>query len=193
MNVERIQKINNLALDLMKQGLAADRDEAIAQAEKIFSSTDNEAYTSMKETLQKVNSNTHHKQDINDNDSINQIQKAELSQSKIEEILDKNTIFLVKTIKNFQEKIDLLEKELSVVKNKINYTKLPTVRDIVSKPTEEKVVEPNKLEKNPSEVTTKENSQSTKEVKESNESHPRVGNYNDTDVSIEKFFYMGSK
>ena len=36
MDVERIQKINNLALDLMKQGLASDKDDAIAQAERIF-------------------------------------------------------------------------------------------------------------------------------------------------------------
>ena len=36
MDVERIQKINNLALDLMKQGLAPDREAAIAQDEKIF-------------------------------------------------------------------------------------------------------------------------------------------------------------
>ena len=40
MDVERIQKINKLALDLMKQGLASDRDDAVMQAEKIFKSND---------------------------------------------------------------------------------------------------------------------------------------------------------
>ena len=36
MDVELIQKINNLALDLMKQGLAQDREEAVEQAEKVY-------------------------------------------------------------------------------------------------------------------------------------------------------------
>ena len=36
MDVERIQKINNLALELMKQGLAENREDAVNQAEKIF-------------------------------------------------------------------------------------------------------------------------------------------------------------
>ena len=55
MDVERIQKINNLALDLMKQGLASDRENAIAQAEKIYRDGDSEDYNSIKETMEEVN------------------------------------------------------------------------------------------------------------------------------------------
>jgi len=181
MDVERIQKINNLALDLIKQGLATDRDEAIAQAEKIFSSTDTEAYNSMKETLQEVKSEKQPELKNNEKQANNP-QNTELSQNKIEEILEKNTKYLVKTIKDFQEKINYLEKELSIVKNKLNYTKLPTVKDIV-KPTEDVTSERSQVEM----VTT------SNEITKENNTHPRVGNYNDTDVSIEKFFYMGSK
>ena len=36
MDVEQIQKINQLALDLLRQGLATDREDAVRQAERIF-------------------------------------------------------------------------------------------------------------------------------------------------------------
>ena len=40
MDVERIQKINSLALNLMKQGLVSTRDEAVTEAEKLFKNKD---------------------------------------------------------------------------------------------------------------------------------------------------------
>ncbi len=190
MDVERIQKINNLALDLVKQGLAANRDEAIAQAEKVFSSKDSEAYNSMKETLQEVKLEKEPESRQVETDNLDsQFEEIGLPQGKIEEILEKNTRFLVKTIKDFKEKIDYLEKELSIVKNRLNYTKLPTVKDIVSKSSEEDA----NLNENPKEIVAETDTQLKTETKSSNDNHPRVGNYNDSDVSIEKFFYMGSK
>ena len=36
MDIDRIKKINKLAIDLVQQGLAVDKDDAISQAEKIF-------------------------------------------------------------------------------------------------------------------------------------------------------------
>ena len=51
MDVERIQKINKLALDLMRQGLASDRDDAVVQAEKIFRAKDGE-YSSIRDRMQ---------------------------------------------------------------------------------------------------------------------------------------------
>ena len=103
------------------------------------------------------------------------IEVADLSQDQIKTILEQNSKFLVKTIKEFQEKIGSLEQQMNQLRTQMTYNKLPTVKEVISKST----VEP-KL----GEVHT--NIDSSKD-------HPRSGNYNDTDVSIEKFFYMGSK
>ena len=54
MDVERIQKINSLALDLMKQGLATDREDAIVQAEKVFRNKDSESYSSIRDTMKEI-------------------------------------------------------------------------------------------------------------------------------------------
>ena len=55
MDVERIQRINNLALDLLKQGLAVNRDDAIAQAEIVFrGDKGTEEYNELRQTINKV-------------------------------------------------------------------------------------------------------------------------------------------
>ena len=170
MDVERIQKINNLALSLMKQGLAADRDQAVAQAEKIFPTGSTDSYNSIRQTLEQVNSEQQPAplvQEVKVEET-----RSELSQDSIRSILEKNTKFIVTQLKEFQEKIRILEKELLQVKTKLAYKNLPTVRQIVSEGV-----------KTPQEVSKTE----TKEV------HPRSGDYAEEDVSIEKFFYMGSR
>ena len=131
MDVERIQKINNLALDLMKQGLAEDRDDAIAQAEKIFSGKDSEVYSEMRETLEEI------KQDVTLVKEVAPEQTAALSEDAIKNILQQNTDFLVKTIKEFQAKMESMQKEMSALRTKMNYKELPTVKDIVKEPIKE--------------------------------------------------------
>jgi hypothetical protein len=163
MDVERIQKINNLALDLMRQGLAKDREDAIMQAEKIFSPKNSTQADSefgsirgrMVEPVQEAPRNN------------------ELSQDKIQQILAQNTQFLVKTIQNFQEKITLLENEITFLKNRPAQIVRETVQQN-STPSSQSAV-----------------SREAQQV--AGQSHPRSGNYKDGDISIEKFFYMGNK
>ncbi|MBU0460497.1 MAG: hypothetical protein KKH52_01505 [Nanoarchaeota archaeon] len=169
MDVERIQKINNLALDLMKQGLAPDREAAIQQAEQVFRNRDSDNYTEIRERMDEV------KTDFSPHTKDKEV--VDLSQNQIKDILQQNSTFLVKKIKEFQEKISSLEREISQLRTQMTYQKLPTVKEVISQ--KEEVREEPKL----GEVKT-----STPEG-----NHPRSGNYNDTDVSIEKFFYMGSK
>jgi hypothetical protein len=169
MDVERIQKVNNLALDLMRQGLASTRDDAILQAEKIFQGKETEEYSSMKETLEEI------KQDQKPQ------QQPELGQETIKNILEQNSNFLVKKIKEFQEKIELMEKEISFLKNRPVTSNQATVKEIVSN------VPP------PVEQTQQQPPAQQEQKADPTMNHPRSGNYKDTDVSIEKFFYMGSK
>jgi len=161
MDVEKIQKMNNLALDLMKQGLAENREDAFAQAEKIYQG-DSEELNSIKERMKES--------EPQDDDQP----QEELSQDKIKDILAQNTKFLVKTITEFRGKIDLLEKELKEIKSKIAYNNIPSAGEILTKETNKNL----------------DNLDHNKDVPKN---HPRYGSFADTDVSIEKFFYMGNK
>ena len=89
MDVERIQKINTLAVDLMRQGLATDREDAVMQAEKIFRNRDSEDYTSLRQTMNKVDA------EVKVASASAAGQPQNLSQNQISEILEKNTKFLV--------------------------------------------------------------------------------------------------
>ncbi|MBS3169730.1 hypothetical protein J4210_04555 [Candidatus Woesearchaeota archaeon] len=167
MDVERIQKINSLAVELMKKGLATDRENAVVQAEQIYRNTDTESYTSLRETLKEVRAEAAPKKE--------QESTVDLSQDQIKDILEKNTKFLVSTIKDFQEKMGGMEKELEALKTKLRYQSIPTAKEILVEAPQagRPMAEPGKAN-----VTMQ---------------HPRSGNYNEQDVSIEKFFYMGSK
>ncbi len=168
MNVDRIQKVNNLALDLMKQGLASDREEAIIKAEEIFKERDTEDYANIRQTMEEVKPKIVEGQKEEKNE--------ELSQETIKEILGKNTQFIIKTFREFQEKITTMEREISFMKNRMSNS-APTVKEVVSQTKEESKPE--------------QGNESSPEEKKEN--HPRSGNYKDEDVSIEKFFYMGNK
>jgi len=95
MDVDKIQKINSLALELMRQGLASDREDAVKQAEMILSKKD---YTNLKETMHEE------KEEI----------KSELGydSNRLHEIMEKNNAFIVQKIKSFQEQMDSLKKEV---------------------------------------------------------------------------------
>jgi hypothetical protein len=173
MNIEQIQKINDLALDLMKQGLAQDREEAIAQAEKIFHQGSSEEFKEMRETMQEV-------KEKRESAPVQKEAEQEMSQDQIKNILEQNSAFLVKTIKKFQEKIITLEAEMKQIRATVNYSKLPTVKDVVSQRTEVPKEKPKEI-------------QQTESSQPKGDSHPRSGNYSDADVSIEKYFYMGNK
>ena len=112
MDVERIQKVNNLALDLMKQGLAHTREDAISQAERIFSGDKGTtAYNEMRQTLGEVEA--HKKEEYSAmNPPSEPVTNSELPAYKVKEILEQNTKFIVKTFKEHSDKIEALEREI---------------------------------------------------------------------------------
>jgi hypothetical protein len=172
MDVERIQKINNLALDLMKQGLAVDRDDAISQAEKVYTGKDAEEYNSIRETLKEV------KKDNTPEPEQKVIPTENLSQDEIKNILEKNTTFIVNKFRFFQEQISNMEKEIASLKTKMTYNRLPTAEQVSS---------------NKEGITVQEAVNPPAPVSQKQGTNHRTGDYTDKDVSIEKFFYMGNK
>lgn len=171
MDVERIQKINSLAVELMRKGLATDRENAVVQAEQIYRNTDTQGYASLRETLNEVRAEAAPKKEVES--------AVDLSQDQIKEILEKNTKFLVSTIKEFQEKMGNMEKELEAMKTKLRYQSIPTAKEIIVDAPQ--AARPKPVEQQP------------RGIPPNSSQHPRSGSYNEQDVSIEKFFYMGSK
>lgn len=189
MDVERIQKINNLALNLMKQGLAQDREAAVAQAEKIFKDSDSEGYTSMMETLKKDRTNkpSEAKRENSYSSNHQSEDNDDLSKERIKEILGQNTKYIVSKLREFQERVQQLEAEIANLKTKMTYQRLPTASQFVSQKNQQssfQIEEPNEEPPAP-----QVNIQKT----ENTQNHPRSGNFKENDVSIEKFFYMGNK
>ena len=178
MDVERIQKINSLALDLLKQGLAADREEAVTQAEKIFRHKDSEDH------FQSIRKNVGETGSLSTGMSTPAAQASALSQDSIQAILQQNTTFVVGKFKEFGEKITALEKEINSLKTKQLYgNSAPRGGDapIRDGNTGATITPP------------PDQARGMKQEQGASTSHPRVGNYKNEDVSIEKIFYMGSK
>ncbi|MBT4935564.1 hypothetical protein HOL21_02815 [Candidatus Woesearchaeota archaeon] len=170
MDVERIQKVNDLAVDLLKQGLARDREDAVAQAETIFKTNESEEYTNFREAASEI------KQE--------KTAESVLDDETIKTILSKNTTFLVNTINEFKDKIESLEREITILKS--NSVRQPRVQDLKMNPPIQEPASPSQESVQPVEQQAQQSSEPVKD-------HPRSGNYNDADVSIEKFFYMGNK
>lgn len=188
MDIERIQKVNNLALDLMKQGLASNKDDAIAQAEKIFrhGSDDYSAVASkdMHSNSLQVKSSYAGEEAVSENSNISEDakEKPSLTQEKIESILEQNTKYVVNKLKEFNDKVEKLESEITSLKMEVN-----RCRSSMSSMQQKPAVQQQQPAQAPSQPQPQPAQQN------SNGNHPRSGGYEQDDVSIEKFFYTGSK
>ena len=127
MDVDKIQKINKLALDLVKQGLATDHEDAVAQAERIYHGNTNSDYQDFRRNYNEIRgSSTTPGATQSERVSAPSPQSTvvpELSQDKIQEIMEKNTRFIVEKMKEFQDKVTTLEAELAILKTKLNYAR----------------------------------------------------------------------
>ncbi len=189
MDIERIQKINKLAVELMQQGLASNRDEAIAQAEKIYRSQEGDV------SLQSSQGNT---LEVGTNgaapmptpESAQQRKTSSGFSVEIEQILKQNTTFLVNQIKGFQEKIASMEEKIVTLRRDMIDLKreMPT-QAAVSPAPQAAPAQPSAPA--PAAPPARPPTNSSGGPAQGN--NPRSGDYNDEDVSIEKFFYVGNK
>lgn len=184
MDMEKIQKINNLALDLLKQGLATNKDEAIAQAEKVFHEKSDFSLSGgdMQNNSLQVNSDGSAADRTPEQNA--EVSKVDLNQNQIEKILETNTTFLVNKIKEFQEKVETLERNVAALKRELVKQREENGARVAAQvqaapPASQPAPAPKPGQHPSGGPATAEN--------------PRSGNFGDDDVSIEKFFYAGSK
>lgn len=181
MDIERIQKINDLALGLMRQGLAQTRDEAIEQAEKIFRQKDDD---NLKFSEIRVGNNGLPKTNIEEKNIPNygsseqKKEQAPLSEDKIKDILSRNSEFLVKVIRDFKERMTDMEKTIDELKTMIRNQ--PRANEFTKND-----ISVNQIKEAPA--------TNINETPKDDAPKPRYGDYKAEDVSIEKYFYMGHK
>lgn len=168
MDIERLQKINDLAMELMKQGLVDDREDAVRQAERIMARKD---YSSLNDAIHEV-------KETDKNEEGESKEQPDLGKEKVKEILEKNTAFFVKKIKEFQQDLDIIKEQVTKLKSELNQVKL--------------MGPPRSQQQSPQQQSQQPQQQLPKQETPA-EGHPRSGNYNDSEISIEKFFYSGSK
>jgi hypothetical protein len=163
MNVEKLQKINKLALELRKHNFALSSDDAVEQAEQALRVTKEIPKVKHSDTI-----------------AIQQEDPA----------LDKLKILLEMSARKNQQEIQLLKsaikslaKELEQIKEKPRAA--PQTAPFVESPS---VTMENKPE---AAVVLKEHQSQLKT--EPREAHPRHGNYQPGDIDIKKMFYFGNK
>ncbi len=174
MNVDQIQKINALAMDLLRQGLASDREDAVNQAEKIYESRYGDSATHIRQTQQAVQADAQPKPAPSASTVVTN--DPDLAPEKVKEILEKNTQFLVKTIKEFQEKVTSMEKDIASLRQSVVNSRV----ERMSQPVQRGGEESSEIQRGKTESPTAAN-------------HPRTGTYKQGEISIEKFFNYSGK
>lgn len=153
MDIDKVQKINQLAKELMDHHMAESREEAVAKAEKMLSGKE---MTELEEKMKPLEESPIHEDTL--------IRK------------------LSRTIEEHTLKIEQLRRAITELENKLeSMSRQQIQRPQVSN--EHILTEAQRPDKQMA---------FTKEATEKKE-HPRSGNYEPGDVSIEKIFYAGNK
>lgn len=193
LNIEKLKKVNSLADTLRKHGLAANMLDAANLAEKFGG---DEEFSNLrhlkinkKQELEVVDvddsgekrcSNAVNNASANANTSTSP-QPPGLNVGQVERILQKFCDSFGEEIKKLNSKIIDLTREVTVLKNKE-----PENNQYAKASQQETAVAAKRFEVSGEKVNNVPN-------KHTSDTHPRSGSYNSEDVSVEKFFYFGSK
>jgi hypothetical protein len=207
MDVEQIQKINTLAVDLMRRGLASDREDAVRQAEAVYHSRDPEGFKSMRDTMSGVQAegrrgDSSYTTGSSSSGNTN-TNEGDLSSEKVKDILEKNTKYIISQLKAFQEKVEAMDKEIVNLRSQMSSVRASAMSAASSQgmssvssgnqsasgsgQREVRIQSASPEKPIPDHVVANGNANTPQGA------HPRSGSYNVGDVSIEKFFYAGGK
>ena len=186
MDVDKIQKINKLAGDLISSGMAKDRDEAVSMAEKQIK---NESFGDIKQQMDDTdakNQNNIEKQNVSNNEPIKEEIKEESEIKNFSQEENKLIYELKKDVEEHKKKVGFLIEKMNQMILKINEL-------------EKKVKSPVAIQQS-SGNEKKDDGKQTAFKKEAvtnnpNETKPanRYGEYQPNDVAIDKIFYYGNK
>jgi hypothetical protein len=182
--VEDIEKINKLAKELLKHGMATSLVDAISKAQATLkdSGTINLDISDAKQKL------TEHEVGRNDVPEV-KIQAETLPEPHIfprqeigwQEAMSKNSKYVAEQLGSMQNALSKLNAEVDDLRKMID-----TLKNIQSKFNMSGL-------KDQININIDEPMERQQPVEQKHEPHPRQGNYKPEDVSIEKMFYYGNK
>jgi hypothetical protein len=202
MDIEKLKKVNQLAVTLRQQGLAVGRDDAAKMASSMNLNYMDDDLNNIMNTVEKVNN----KIVINDQEeepNIEQfkIQKEVMDEEKVIKILQTFADQFVTEVNNLNEKIldqnkvinDLtsyvehLKKQNSYFENSLKNMNNQNMSQSMNVMPQETITKPQQP------IQENRNLNSFPKTEQKTSASPRSGNLNSNDVSIEKFFYFGNK
>jgi hypothetical protein len=165
MSIEDVQKVNQLAQELLNKGFASTREEAVEKAQGMLNKEITAANVETKET--------------DNNESSGN------SEERLKNIVERTKEHFERQLAAYKNALVALEKEINSLKEQIKELKSSGVAKSAADSgiAEKKVEEASQPQK---ELPKEESSQDK-------ESNPRTGSHQPDDVSIEKMFYYGNK
>jgi len=162
--IEDIQKVNKLAQDLLDQGIIDSREDAVKKAQYI-----------LKKNIvdQKVSQQ-------------NSVEMGEESLEQYKNIIMRTKEYALRQLSMFRNDIQSLAQEVNKIKDELEALKNMRER----KSAQEAGL--NDIKTNEAADEKKEVQQNI-ETKKEEKGNPRSGDFNSSDVSIEKIFYCGDK
>ncbi|MBW2995984.1 hypothetical protein KY332_01655 [Candidatus Woesearchaeota archaeon] len=184
MSIEDIQKVNKLAQELLDQGFTESREDAVKKAQEMLNKEITGAHIEVKETDEKQN-----------------VAAVADDPDKLRNMIDRTKTYLENQLSGYKNALLALEKEIRALRQEVETLKArketnagkPDPADIPQK-VDDPANEPQKVE-DPAEEPQKvdDPANEPQKVEEKKESHPKRGEYNSDDVSVEKMFYYGNK
>jgi len=184
MNVDKLKKMNILANTLKTHGLAATSEDAVSLAGTMAGSKEEQEFTKIFVTdEQKI----HVDEPENEKPTINQeeLLKTQPEEKNNEKALDEMKGILQRFADQFCEEVNKINEKIDAHEEKFaNY------QEILTKVNTPKVEE----EQPQTQIITEKEEKTIEEIpKEESTNNPRSGGFESNDVSIEKFFYCGTK
>lgn len=190
MDVELVQKINKLAVDLLNQGMAQNRIEAVKKAEEMLSRDGskeisdiqgaNPIQNSVAETAAKMAA-----------EGKAEPAKPEPGLDELKQIMLKNNDFIVKSLKSAQEAVAMLQNELTSLKKELAQVKVQAVKAAEAAANAPAPQPQSTLQEVQEKVAIAKPAPA--QPAQSSSNHPRQGKYNPEEVAVDKIFYMGNK
>jgi len=169
MSVEDIQKVNQLAQELLKKGFVADRDEAVKKAQEMLN--------------KEIAGNDVETRETDDRQNV---AASGDSEERLRNIVERTKTYMESQLNGYKNALIALEKEIRRLNQEVEQLKS---RPRPQPPKEEPKVE----EPKPEAPAPQQPAPQPEATKQEGNSNPRTGNHKSDDVSIEKMFYFGNK
>ncbi len=170
MSVEDIQKVNKLAQELLDQKIIESREEAVQKAQEMLNKEIVGDNIQIKETDDRQN-----------------VAAAGNSEERLRNIIERTKEYMEKQFAGYKNALMALEREIRALQQQVE-----ELKSKAQSSSQERIPE------EPSEPEQKQEPEKQEQLEESEkksegEPHPKRGNYNPDDVSVEKMFYFGNK